>query len=458
MRPEDVDFLRVYLQETKEFEGRVRLEGFPAVKERGRWRRIVGLRPSSRGLELRIQGSKGKLLLAPRDRLSEVRREASRRLVQAFCSLFRGYRILEAKDSTHRLEHQAAGLLRLKMAKGRRREAVLVAFPDEPARFKDRVVAAMVLWWEKLRKEAPGPRFPRLFVPSAWTRRIVQSLVHLRFPVRCYLYEMRPGGELDVEQIYPSKPRHARVRSPYLIYPSPGPAPAPLRRIVERHPDLDLGIRHGAWEVCCLGLPVAWQDRVSRECRFDVTGPASLLGAGCDAFEAHLAQVRRLRSFPPRRPAHLFYRYHPERWLESLLRADHRKINRGFQDVLYSQVPSHLDGDRKVLDLVTATDEGRLAVLELKVEKSLELVFQALDYWERVQTHLDRGDFHRQGYFRGMQLRAEPPLLYLVAPLFEFHRTFPLMRRHLNRGVRFECLGVNTDWRRGIKILRRFRF
>jgi len=42
-------------------------------------------------------------------------------------------------------------------------------------------------------------------------------------------------------------------------------------------------------------------------------------------------------------------------------------------------VPSYLDGQRKVLDLLTVTKSGRLAVLELKTERNLDLIFQGLD-------------------------------------------------------------------------------
>ena len=119
-------------------------------------------------------------------------------------------------------------------------------------------------------------------------------------------------------------------------------------------------------------------------------------------------------------------------------------------------MPSYLDGQRKVLDLLTVTESGRLAVLELKTERNLDLIFQGLDYWERVRQHLSREEFQKAGYFRGMSLSAESPLLYLVCPLFEFHKTMLIIRRYLKQETKVQCVWVNADWKTGLSVLLRF--
>ena len=131
-------------------------------------------------------------------------------------------------------------------------------------------------------------------------------------------------------------------------------------------------------------------------------------------------------------------------------------MNDRFREVIYSQVPSYLDGQRKVLDLLTVTDSGQLAVLELKTEKNLDLIFQGLDYWERVRQHLSREEFQKAGYFEGISLSDESPLLYLVCPLFEFHKTMPIIRRYLKQETTVQCVGVNADWKKELRVLRRF--
>jgi hypothetical protein len=52
-----------------------------------------------------------------------------------------------------------------------------------------------------------------------------------------------------------------------------------------------------------------------------------------------------------------------------------------------------------MIDVLTVTREGRLAVLELKADEDIHLSLQGLDYWSRVTWHHARGEFQRFGYF-----------------------------------------------------------
>ncbi|HKG23357.1 MAG TPA: hypothetical protein VKC34_15770, partial [Blastocatellia bacterium] len=108
---------------------------------------------------------------------------------------------------------------------------------------------------------------------------------------------------------------------------------------------------------------------------------------------------------------------------------------------------------RTYIDLLAATREGRLVVMELKVAEDAEAPLQALDYWMRVEWHRLRGDFTRRGYFKGMPLSDEPPLLYLVAPLFRFHKTTGLVAKAISKRVPVYRVGINTDWRGGVRAL-----
>jgi hypothetical protein len=63
------------------------------------------------------------------------------------------------------------------------------------------------------------------------------------------------------------------------------------------------------------------------------------------------------------------FRLRPERWLETLVVADVSVIDERLDPCwLYSQVPAFSASDRAMLDVLTATREGRLAVLELKAD------------------------------------------------------------------------------------------
>jgi hypothetical protein len=152
------------------------------------------------------------------------------------------------------------------------------------------------------------------------------------------------------------------------------------------------------------------------------------------------------------------YRLQPERWLECALRRDIAEIEPELRaDIVYSQVPAFAAGDRAMLDLLTVTRSGRLAVLELKADDDLHLPFQALDYWARVrQLHRERA-FEKHGYFPGVELSDETPLLYLVAPSLRIHPSTDTVLRHFSAEVPWELIGLNESWRKRRRVILRKR-
>lgn len=148
------------------------------------------------------------------------------------------------------------------------------------------------------------------------------------------------------------------------------------------------------------------------------------------------------------------YRLQPERWLECELRRDIAEIEPSLRaDIVYSQVPAFSAGDRGMLDLLTVTRGGRLAVIEIKADDDLHLPFQALDYWARVrQLHRERA-FQKHGYFPGVELSDEAPLLYLIAPSLRIHPSTDVVLRHFSPEIPWELIGLNEDWRKQRKVI-----
>ncbi len=66
---------------------------------------------------------------------------------------------------------------------------------------------------------------------------------------------------------------------------------------------------------------------------------------------------------------HPLWRLHPERWLESLVVENVGAVDERLDaSRLYSQVPAVSASDRAMIDVLTVTREGRLAVVELKAD------------------------------------------------------------------------------------------
>jgi hypothetical protein len=155
---------------------------------------------------------------------------------------------------------------------------------------------------------------------------------------------------------------------------------------------------------------------------------------------------------------HLLFRLHSERWLESLVVGDVSVIDERLQPrPLYSQVPAFSAADRAMLDVLTTTRDGRLAVVELKADEDIHLPLQGLDYWSRVAWHHARKEFPRFGYFSEQQLSPEKPLLYLVAPALHVHPATDVLLRYISPEVEWEFVGIDERWREGVKVVFRKR-
>jgi hypothetical protein len=158
----------------------------------------------------------------------------------------------------------------------------------------------------------------------------------------------------------------------------------------------------------------------------------------------------------PLRRANPRYAPQPERWLESLLLRDIRVIDARLDPrFVYPQVPAFLGGDRGMIDILSVTSEGRLVILELKVSEDIELPMQGLDYWLRVRWHNARHEFQIRGYFPGVTLSPLPPLLYFVCPQFRYHSSVPTLARHLDPSIPMIQVGINENWREGVRVLLR---
>jgi hypothetical protein len=152
------------------------------------------------------------------------------------------------------------------------------------------------------------------------------------------------------------------------------------------------------------------------------------------------------------------WRLHPERWLESLVVRDISALDERLDNgCLYSQVPAFSASDRAMLDVLAATRDRRLAVVELKADEDIHLPLQGLDYWSRVQWHHARGEFQRFGYFPQRELSPEDPLLFLVAPTLHIHPATDTVLRYLSPDIEWTLIGIDERWRDGVRVIFRKR-
>jgi hypothetical protein len=153
---------------------------------------------------------------------------------------------------------------------------------------------------------------------------------------------------------------------------------------------------------------------------------------------------------------HALYRAQPERWLESLVREDVTRIDAMLDArFVYPQVFANAGGEHGILDLLTVTRAGRLAILELKASEHIHLPLQAADYWLRVRRQLENGEIARYGYFPKVELQQTPPLVYLLAPALRFHPATDDLLPYLSRELEVVRVGLAESWRRGLRVVMR---
>jgi hypothetical protein len=190
----------------------------------------------------------------------------------------------------------------------------------------------------------------------------------------------------------------------------------------------------------------------------EAAGQVTLTESSFSELERLVREIVKYRSADSPDRRHPFYRLRPEAWLESLLRRSLRDFDPTLDGrFVYSQIPTWRGDERSVIDLLTVNHEGRLAVIEIKAGEDAQLPMQGLDYWLRVEQARLRGEFKKRGLFAGVALADRSPLLYLVAPRLRFHRTFATVARCIAPPIEAYQIGVNSNWREGVRIHTRER-
>jgi len=204
------------------------------------------------------------------------------------------------------------------------------------------------------------------------------------------------------------------------------------------------------------GIPGSF--RSAEEIVFGVGAEERILEESNEAEFTELVNGLRDTRHPYGPRQHALWRLRPERWLESLVVGDVSVVDGRLEPSWrYSQVPAFSASDRAMIDVLTTTNAGRLAVVELKADEDIHLPLQGLDYWSRVEWHHARGEFRRFGYFDGRELSTEKPLLFLVAPALHVHPATDTLLRYLSPEIEWEFVGIDERWREGVRVVFRKR-
>lgn len=161
-------------------------------------------------------------------------------------------------------------------------------------------------------------------------------------------------------------------------------------------------------------------------------------------------KINRAANAPNKR--HEYYRAASEAWLESILR---RNINLLDANLVLSPLYNQFRSSSDKIDLLALRRDGRLVIVELKTQPDREIVFQAVDYWRKIELQRRRGMLRAANLFDGREILDKPALVYLVAPAWSFHRDCELFARCVDPEIELWRFELHQNWRECVKVLAR---
>ncbi|MGC2186597.1 MAG: hypothetical protein WA637_25240, partial [Terriglobales bacterium] len=362
----------------------------------------------------------------------------------------------------------ARGLLR----RGQSGFAVLGVNPQETQSSIDAALTFGILWLDACRLAQAGKVMVeglKLFLPAETSELTRERMAHLHSgAAKWQLYEQE-GRDDNLREIEVSDRGNVRTRLVHWTDEARARErfAAAINRVRELMPEAEMTIVSPA-EIAfrCHGLEFA-RARLAHqpgtlcptaEIVFGVGADEKVLGEqNADIFRRLVQSVGEVRHAEGPRD-HALWRLHPERWLESLVVEDVSEVDERLDaDSLYSQVPAFSASDRAMIDVLTTTHAGRLAVVELKADEDIHLPLQGLDYWSRVAWHHARGEFQRFGYFSRRELSRERPLLFLVAPALHVHPATDTLLHYISPEIEWTVVGIDERWRNGVRAVFRKR-
>lgn len=168
-----------------------------------------------------------------------------------------------------------------------------------------------------------------------------------------------------------------------------------------------------------------------------------------------VSELDRFRRHDSPNPRHQYYRSSPELWLESLLKRDIRKLD---ANLILSPIYNQFRSSTDKIDLLALRRDGRLVLIELKTSPDREAVFQAADYWRKIELQRRKGVLAKARLFGELEIKDEPTLVYVVAPALSFHHKFEYFAAMLASDIELWRFELHQEWRREIKVIARHEY
>lgn len=365
-----------------------------------------------------------------------------------------------------------AGIVRVSLAKDNSRFAHIIyrcgkdpmqaAIADVSGNVThETLLASAILWQERLENRKKDPIGRVMIAAEKKQAGNLQKLHAMLGPhkrARVGIFEitldpekqrLRELPEKFLRQLWREKPKK-------LVFPdSPFPSKT-ARKIIELSPEkIDVLYSKQGETLRFLGLPFA-RVRTMPEIEkawFGIGREKRILtGDTWDDLIRLTDSLHQSRNCESLNRRHDHFRTSPEAWLESILRRNIKLLD---PNLILSPLYNQFRTANDKIDLLAMRKDGRLVVIELKTQPDREMIFQAADYWRKIELQRRSGQLETARAFGERRILDKPALIYLVAPALSFHRDFAHFARMLSKEIELWRFELKEDWRQEITVVAR---
>lgn len=172
------------------------------------------------------------------------------------------------------------------------------------------------------------------------------------------------------------------------------------------------------------------------------------------AIEKEIEKIAHYRSSLGNEKRHDLYRLTPEAWLESILRRDISALD---GNLVISPIYDQFRSPSGKIDLLAIRNDGRLVIIEIKARPDREMVFQAAEYWRRIELQRRRGELASANLFGSREIADRPAIIYLAAPAWSYHPNIDFFAASLSPEIELWRFELHEKWREKIAVTARYR-
>lgn len=327
------------------------------------------------------------------------------------------------------------------------------------------LLCSAILWLTKLRNRRKNP------IDSVWilsekkqakNLQKLHALLKESWKARIFIKEISREGakaqseaglielsSLEIEQLREAKPKEIGLSENYQISET-------ARKIIALSPEkIDIVFSKNGETLRFLGLPFARVRKIfdTEKVWFGIERNRLILSDENwkDLLEL-IENLENYRRFDSPNKRHAFYTSAPEAWLEAVLRRNIKLLD---ANLILSPLYHQFRAGRDKIDLLALRKDGRLVVIEIKVAPDREVIFQAADYWRKIERQRRAGNLQKTKLFGEAEISGKPALVYLVAPTLSFHRDFEFLASAISPEIEIFRFDLNENWRETARILQR---